>query len=394
MTLKFKCNEHHNAVLALSDGTYFLGSGIGKPNTQVVGEICFNTAMTGYQEILTDPSYCGQIITFTTPHIGNVGCNKNDTESKRAYCNGVVLRERITRPSSYRSENHFDVWLKEQNLTGICDVDTREITASLRNNGVKGVAIYHGSVGEEIDINALVDDASRAGTLDGVELTRDVSTKEPYYFTGGKFNVHTNDYETHAEFDYKIVVVDFGVKTNILRCLTDVGLKPLVVPSTISAAKLMSFKPDGIFLSNGPGDPDETSRYVAPLLQELLSKDVPIFGICMGHQLLSIACGLTTMKMHQGHRGANQPVKRLCDGAVEITSQNHGFCVSDHNLPPQVEITHLSLFDKTVEGMRLKHKPVFSVQYHPESSPGPHDSRYLFETFKELIRKYKNNGQK
>lgn len=393
MAQKFVCDDNYNAIIAFSDGTYFLGTGIGKPSNKVVGEICFNTSMTGYQEILSDPSYCGQIITFTTPHIGNVGCNSNDMESNKAYCNGLVIRENITDPSSYRSECHLQEWLLRHGLTGICNVDTRAITTLLRNNGVKGVAIYYGLPGEVVDIDLLVKDADLAGTLDGVELTKEVSTTAPYTFLDGKFDLDINTAASREQFDYNIVVVDFGVKKNILRCLVDVGLRPIVVPSDISAEELMNYKPDGVFLANGPGDPFATSEYAGQLIKELLTKEVPIFGICMGHQLLAIECGLETIKMHRGHRGANHPVQRLSDHLVEITSQNHGFCVSDHNLPDNVEITHLSLFDRTVEGMKIKDKPVFSVQYHPESSPGPHDSNYLFLMFKDLIEKNKNHDK-
>lgn len=383
--MKLIANQNINAVLYLSDGTYLFGKGIGKKG-KAIGEICFNTSITGYQEILTDPSYFGQIITFTFPHIGNVGCNILDNESKKAYCSGLVVREDITDDSNFRSKIHLNLWLIENNLTGICGIDTRALTKNIRTKGASNAIIVFVNDGEEIDTDKLASKIANFPTLDGMELCAKVSTDKPYQWQRRINDVNVIEAQPNK---YKVVVMDFGVKANILDCLVDNGFDIVVVPAQSSYQEIMQHNPDGIFLSNGPGDPLATAYYAVPTIKKLLEKNHPIFGICMGHQLLSIAVGLKTIKMFQGHRGANHPVKNLATGIVEITSQNHGFCVQNNNIPHNIEITHLSLFDNSIEGIRLKDKPAFSVQYHPESSPGPHDSRYLFKQFTTLIDQVK-----
>lgn len=383
--MKLVANNDIDAVLCLADGSYFFGRGVGKIG-EVIGEICFNTAITGYQEILTDPSYAGQIITFTFPHIGNVGCNIQDNEKQNPRCSGLVIREDITRDSNYRSQGDLNSWLEKVSLTGICGIDTRALTKKIRTDGAKNAIVAYYKKGEEIDTDKLVKKIVNLPDLDGTELCSTVTTKSNYDWKDGF--VYEDKNSGFAKI-YNVVVVDFGVKENILRCLVEHGFRVTVVPSQASFEEIMKHNPDGIFLSNGPGDPGETGKYASTVIQKILDKKIPLFGICMGHQLLSLAAGLKTVKMHQGHRGGNHPVKNLIRNTVEITSQNHGFCVENKNLPANIEVTHLSLFDGTIEGLRLKDKPAFSVQYHPESSPGPHDSRYLFSEFYNLIAKSK-----
>jgi carbamoyl-phosphate synthase small subunit len=372
-----------NAVIVLSDGTYFFGKGVGSKG-ETIGEICFNTGITGYQETLTDPSYAGQIITFTFPHIGNIGCNSEDMEAKEVFCRGLVIRDAITQDSNFRSEQHLNTWLVEQNLIGISEVDTRALTRNIRHKGARNAIIAHVEEGSTLDVQELVNKIKDLPTLEGTELAATVTTKETYEWDEHSFDLE-NGYKKAQTAQYHVVTIDYGIKHNILRCLVDAGLKVTVVPSTASFDEIMKHQPDGIFLSNGPGDPFATGQYAAPVIQQLLEVNIPIFGICLGNQLLAIASGLKTEKMHQGHRGANHPVKSLKNNTVEITSQNHGFCISDTNIPENVEVTHLSLFDHTIEGIRRKDKHAYSVQYHPESSPGPHDSRYLFKEFIKLI---------
>ncbi len=388
--MKLTADDNINAVLCLSDGKYFFGKGIGITG-ETTGEVCFNTSITGYQEILTDPSYAGQIIIFTFPHIGNVGCNIEDNEASKISCKGLVIREDITDDSNFRSQIHLNEWLINNKLTGICGIDTRSLTTNIRENGARNIIISSVKEGEEIDTDKLINKITNLPTLKGAELTSDVSTKKPHNWEEKYWSLGQKEYETLSQNKkkYKIVVIDYGIKNNILRSLANKGFDIQVVPSNTSSKDIMSYNPDGIFLSNGPGDPFATAKYASPIIKELLDTNVPMFGICMGHQLLSITIGLDTIKMHQGHRGANHPVKNLSTGNVEITSQNHGFCVSKKNVPDNVRISHLSLFDNTVQGIELKDKPVFCVQYHPESSPGPHDSRYLFEKFATLIEKSK-----
>lgn len=381
---KVTADQRINAVIVLSDGTCFFGKGIGQKG-KTIGEICFNTALTGYQEILSDPSYAGQIITFTFPHIGNVGANIEDMEAKQTYCKGLVIREDITGDSNFRSQGHLNQFLKEHALTGICNVDTRALTRNIREKGARNAVIQHVEEGQMLDVAALVDEIKDLPTLHGMELAATVTAKEQYSWDEKTYTLGQTKYAKRDQNVYRVVAIDYGVKTNILRCLTDEGLDVTVVPARASVDEIMSHNPDGIFLSNGPGDPFATAEYAVPVIKQLLEINIPIFGICLGNQLLSIASGLSTVKMYQGHRGANHPVKNLETGAVEITSQNHGFCVAKESIPSNVEITHLSLFDDTIEGIRRKDKFAYSVQYHPESSPGPHDSKYLFENFVKMI---------
>lgn len=388
MTNSSNINPPSNAtgVIVLSDGTVIWGRGFGAETTSS-GEICFNTSMTGYQEILTDPSYAGQIINFTFPHIGNVGTNEDDIETINPAARGLIVREDVTNPSSWRATKHFDAWLKSYNLVGICDIDTRALTALIRDKGAQnGVIAY--SAESKFDIPALQKMAAELPGLDGMDLAKDVSCIQTYKWSEGLWDLK-DGYKKDNDTPYKVVAIDFGAKRNILRCLVAAGCEVTVVPATASAEDILSHKPDGVFLSNGPGDPAATGAYAVPVIKALIEKGMPIFGICLGHQLLSLALGASTRKMHLGHRGANHPVKDIQSGRVEITSQNHGFEVLESSLPSHVEVTHVSLFDGSNEGIRVKNKPVFSVQYHPEASPGPQDSHYLFERFVENIRQSK-----
>ncbi len=375
----------YTAALVLADGKVFYGYGIGAKDT-TYGEVCFNTALTGYQEILTDPSYAGQIIVFTFPHIGNVGANAEDMESERAATRGLVIREAITPPSNFRSEHPFDVWLQDTGLTGISGVDTRQLTRHIRANGPQNVAICYPENNDEFDIDAVQAELKSMPSLAGMELAKTVTTDSPYEWTATRWTLE-DGYGELENPEFHVVAIDYGEKINILRNLASSGCKVTVVPADTSADDILALKPDGIFLSNGPGDPAATAGYATPVLKKLIKADLPIFGICLGHQLLALALGAKTEKMHQGHRGANQTVQDQKTGQVEITSQNHGFTVCHGSLPDNVEVTHLSLFDGTVEGLAMKDKPIFSVQYHPESSPGPHDSTHLFERFVENMRK-------
>jgi len=372
------------AVVVFADGTTFYGRGFGA-ETKAVGEVCFNTAMTGYQETLTDPSYAGQIITFTFPHIGNVGTNDADMETINPAARGLIVREDVTEPSSWRAMKHLDAWLKNHNLPGISGIDTRALTRYIRDNGApNGIVAYDPSC--KFDLEALQAEAAQWPGLKGMDLAKVVSCTESYDWKQKCWTIKDGltDQENPT---HKVVAVDFGAKQNILRCLANAGFDLTVVPAQSTADEILAHKPDGVFLSNGPGDPAATGEYATPMIQALLDKDIPIFGICLGHQLLAQALGARTEKMHLGHRGANQPVKDLETGKVEITSQNHGFAVIADSLPDGVEESHVSLFDGSNEGLKVTGKPVFSVQYHPEASPGPMDSYYLFERFRENIEK-------
>ena len=379
--------------LILSDGSIFWGIGVGYAGS-VIGELCFNTAMTGYQEILTDPSYAGQIITFTFPHIGNVGANKADLESTRPAAHGLIMRCAITDPSNFRATQHFNDWLIENELVGLSGVDTRRLTRFLRTKGAVNAALIHAPDGI-IDIVALKNKISNWQGLYGQDLVPQVSCDHPYPWTDTSGHFHLDYQQKEYEQQPKsndmnnalIVAVDFGAKSNILRCLADLGHRILVVPATSSGADIMRLNPDGVFLSNGPGDPKATAAYAIPMIQTLLAASVPIFGICMGHQLLALAIGAHTQKMHHGHHGANHPILNLDSGMIEITSQNHGFVVDETSLPITARPTHRSLFDGSLAGLALIDRPAFSVQYHPEASPGPHDSHYLFQQFNRLIQK-------
>ncbi len=372
------------AALVLADGTTFWGRGLGAAGHRV-GEVCFNTSMTGYQEILTDPSYAGQIITFTFPHIGNVGANDEDLESATPAALGLVIRADITAPSSWRAKGHLDGWLKSHGLPGISGIDTRALTIRIRDLGAPTGALAHAPKGN-IDIAALARRAALWPGLEGMDLAQQVTCAKPYPWAGGTWS-RAAGYAKGARRRFHVVAVDFGAKRNILRCLAQAGCRVTVVPATATAGDILRRKPDGVFLSNGPGDPAATGAYAVPAIKGLLAAGLPLFGICLGHQLLALALGAKTEKMGLGHRGANHPVKDLRNGKVEITCQNHGFVVVADSLPKGVEKTHVSLFDGSLEGLAVRGKPVFSVQYHPEASPGPQDSHYLFARFIAMMEK-------
>jgi carbamoyl-phosphate synthase small subunit len=374
------------AVLVLADGATFWGHGLGAART-TVGEVCFNTSMTGYQEIMTDPSYAGQIITFTFPHIGNIGANRQDEETATPHSLGLVLRAKMTDPSNHRAERHFDDWLKSVNLPGISGVDTRRLTRRIRDGGAPSGVLRHAPDGV-FDIPALRRTAADWPGLEGMDLAAQVSCRQSYDWDGGTWSFggsETGGYQAAPAVKHHVVAMDFGAKRNILRNLVDLGCKVTVVPANATAEDVLRHDPDGIFLANGPGDPAATGAYAVPVIKALVDSGKPIFGICLGHQMLALALGATTEKMHMGHRGGNHPVKDLDTAKVEITSQNHGFVIAEGSLPGGVEITHRSLFDGTIEGLRVTGKPIFSVQYHPEASPGPRDSHYLFQRFVDLM---------
>jgi carbamoyl-phosphate synthase small subunit len=339
--------------------------------------------MTGYQEILTDPSYAGQIITFTFPHIGNVGTNDEDIETTGTAARGLIVREDITAPASWRAQWSLDQWMRARNMPGVCGIDTRALTRRIRDNGAPNGVIAHSADGK-FDLPALRDAARNWPGLDGMDLAKDVTCAASYEWNETTWSP-ASGYGMLDKPRFHVVAVDYGAKRNILRCLATAGCRVTVVPAHTSAADILKHKPDGVFLSNGPGDPAATGVYAVPVIRELLAQDIPVFGICLGHQLLALALGGRTEKMHLGHRGANHPVQDLTTGKVEITSQNHGFKVIPESLPANAEVTHVSLFDGSNEGLRVKGKPFFSVQYHPEASPGPQDSHYLFDRFVQLM---------
>lgn len=378
--------ENATAVIVLADGNVFYGHGIGA-ETIKIGEICFNTSLTGYQEIMTDPSYAGQIITFTFPHIGNVGTNNEDIEAINVASCGAILREDITEPSNWRSVQNFNEWLKTNQLPGICGIDTRALTKHIRDSGAPNGVLCHSQDGK-FDLDKLKEQATSWSGLEGTDLAKEVSCTQTYTWDETNWDLK-NGYGKQETPALHVVAMDFGAKRNILRCLASTGCKVTVVPANTSAEEILNHKPDGVFLSNGPGDPAATGEYAVPTIKTLIDKNTPIFGICLGHQLAALALGAKTEKMHLGHRGANHPVKDETTGKVEITSQNHGFKVIPESLPEDTEVTHISLFDGTNEGIRHKTKPVFSVQYHPEASPGPQDSHYLFDRFVDLIKEKK-----
>ena len=357
--------------LILEDGSHYNGIKIGSPNMEI-GEVCFNTSMTGYQEIITDPSYAGQIINFTFPHIGNVGTNFDDDESRKPFAKGIIINCDISDPSNYRSILHLDMWLKKNNVPGICNIDTRLITNRIRSKGAPKGGIIEGPINRKKTAYCLKEIKKWKG-LNGLDLAIDVSRKD------------VKIYKSKKKSKLKVVAIDYGIKQNILNCLLDLNLEVILVPAITSAEKILAYNPNGIFLSNGPGDPKATGKYAIPIIKKLIKARIPIFGICLGHQLISLAMGAKTKKMFQGHRGANHPVKNLETKKVEITSQNHGFEVTENSIPKNVKITHKSLFDGSIEGIK-KGKKIFAVQYHPEASPGPHDSHYLFKDFKEMIK--------
>ncbi len=370
------------AALVLADGTLYWGRGLGAKGT-AIGEVCFNTSMTGYQEILTDPSYAAQIITFTFPHIGNVGANEEDVETNTPAARGLVLRADITDPSNFRALQHLDGWLAAMGLPGIGGVDTRALTRRIRELGAPEGVLVHAPDGR-FDLDAMQVEAAAWPGLEGMDLAIEVTCRQTYSWDQTKWALGQG-YGTLQAPRRHVVAIDYGAKHNILRSLASLGCRVTVVPATATAEEVLRHAPDGIFLSNGPGDPAATGAYAVPTLESLLEAGLPIFGICLGHQILALALGGRTGKMHHGHRGANHPVKHLETGKVEITSQNHGFTVLADSLPDGVAETHVSLFDGTLEGLECVGRPVFSVQYHPEASPGPHDSHYLFERFVAMI---------
>jgi carbamoyl-phosphate synthase small subunit len=370
-------------VLVLADGHVAWGRGFGAVG-QAVGEVCFNTAMTGYQEVMTDPSYAAQVVTFTFPHIGNVGVNDEDLESQVEGAVGCVVREDVTAPSSFRARGEFGEWLKAKGKIGLAGVDTRALTRRIRLSGAPNAVIAHDPEGK-FDIPALVKRARDWPGLEGMDLARVVSREKQEGWEGGVWSLGKGYARSPRDARPHVVAVDYGAKDNIFRNLVKAGARVTVVPAQTSLEDILALEPAGVFLSNGPGDPAATGAYAVPVIQGLLARDVPIFGICLGHQMLAIAAGATTTKMHQGHRGANHPVKRLFDGVVEITSMNHGFAVDNSALPDSVIETHVSLFDGSNCGIAVKDKRAFGVQYHPEASPGPQDSFYLFQAFLEML---------
>ena len=367
-------------VLVLDSGDLVWGRGFGAEGA-AAGEVCFNTAMTGYQEVMTDPSYAGQIITFTFPHIGNVGTNVDDFEAINPHALGCIVRQDVTDPSNFRSSQHFDGWMKANGRIGLSGIDTRALTRMIRIKGAPNAVIAHAADGR-FDIPALLEQARGWPGLEGMDLAGQVSTLQNYDWADGLWKLGSGYAANSAKPDGpRVVAIDYGIKRNILRNLVDAGAQVTVVPATASFDEVMAHKPDGLFLSNGPGDPAATGEYSVPVIKAWLQTGKPLFGICLGHQMLGLAVGAKTVKMHQGHRGANHPVKRLSDGAVEITSMNHGFAVDTDSLPANAKATHVSLFDGSLCGLELTNQPAFSVQYHPEASPGPQDSHYLFERF-------------
>ncbi|WP_299297487.1 glutamine-hydrolyzing carbamoyl-phosphate synthase small subunit [uncultured Tateyamaria sp.] len=366
------------ACLALADGTLFFGHGFGATG-QTEAELCFNTAMTGYQEIMTDPSYAGQVVTFTFPHIGNVGVNPEDDETGDPVASGMVVKWMPTDPSNWRATEHLSGWLAARGRIAIGGVDTRRLTRAIRQAGAPHVALAHNPDGI-FDTDALVAAARGFAGLEGMDLAKEVTCAQSYRWDEMRW-AWPEGYAPQTAAKHKVVAIDYGAKRNILRCLASAGCDVTVLPATATAEEVMAHAPDGVFLSNGPGDPAATGAYAVPTIQDILGRDVPVFGICLGHQMLALALGAKTIKMNHGHHGANHPVKDLETGKVEITSMNHGFAVDAQTLPDGVVETHTSLFDGSNCGIRVQNKPVYSVQYHPEASPGPQDSYYLFERF-------------
>ncbi|SMH50749.1 glutamine-hydrolyzing carbamoyl-phosphate synthase small subunit [Mesorhizobium australicum] len=379
--------EVPTACLVLADGTVIRGRGLGAPGS-AVAEVVFNTALTGYEEILTDPSYAGQIVTFTFPHIGNIGTNAEDIEdlnpAARSGAVGAIFKADVTNPSSYRASEHLDQWLKRRGVIAMSGIDTRALTALIREKGAPNAVIAHAPDGK-FDIEDLKRQAREWSGLVGLDLAKEVTSGQSSVWTETPW-VWNEGYAEQDAPTMHVVAVDYGVKRNILRLLAGLGAKVTVVPAKTGADEILAMKPDGIFLSNGPGDPAATGEYAVPVIKDLLETGIPVFGICLGHQMLALALGAKTVKMHQGHHGANHPVKDHTTGKVEIVSMNHGFAVDSKSLPQGVEETHVSLFDGSNCGISLAGKPVFSVQHHPEASPGPQDSHYLFRRFVNLIR--------
>ncbi len=381
------------AVLVLADGTVIEGKGLGATGA-IEAEVVFNTALTGYEEILTDPSYAGQIVTFTFPHIGNVGTNVEDVEdltpANRHGAVGAIFKADITNPSNFRASENLDAWLKHRGVIALADIDTRALTSLIRERGAQNAVIAHDPDGK-FDIDALKARAANWSGLENLDLAKDVTIGQSLTWDQTPWTLE-DGYGEQSATQYHVVALDFGVKRNILRLLSGLGAKVTVLPATATAEDVLAYNPDGIFLSNGPGDPAATGKYAVPTIQKLVDSELPVFGICLGHQMLALALGAKTEKMHQGHHGANHPVKDYTTGKVEIVSMNHGFAVDSDSLPEHVEETHVSLFDGTNCGLRVIGKPVFSVQHHPEASPGPQDSHYLFRRFINLIREKKGEA--
>ena len=378
-----------NAILVLQDGKFFKGLGLGYQGT-ATGEVCFNTSITGYQEIISDPSYAEQIINFTFPHVGNVGTNEEDHESDKIWTKGVIINTEITEPSNYRSLKHLDDWLKKNKIVGITGIDTRNLTNTIRDKGApKGTISF--SKKNNFNIKSLLNKTQKWSGLKNLDLAEKVTTSKNYLWDDLKTWRKKDGFIKNKKKNLHVVAIDYGIKKNILRYFSDFNCKVTVVSCKTNTKDILKLKPNGIFLSNGPGDPAATGKYAIPIIKDLIKNNLPIFGICLGHQILALTLGAKTKKMSLGHRGANHPVKNLIKGNVEITSQNHGFEVIKNSLSKNIQITHQSLFDNSIEGIRLKNKPVFSVQYHPESNPGPQDSVYLFE---EFLRSMKKNAKK
>ncbi len=379
-------SKYPTAILVLENKTVLKGIGLGY-NGEATGEICFNTSLTGYQEIISDPSYAGQIINFTFPHIGNVGTNNEDIESDIIWTRGVIFNSEITNPSNYRSLKHLDDWLKKNKIVGITGLDTRSLTNFIRDKGAPKGTISNNKSGK-FNIKKLIKKTTIWPGLKGMDLAQEVSTRKNYTWKGLKTWSKEEGYKKNNKKKFRVIAIDYGIKKNILRYFSNFNCEVKVVSCKESAENLLKLKPHGIFLSNGPGDPAATGKYAISTVQKLIKSNLPVFGICLGHQILALALNAKTKKMKLGHRGANHPVKNLISKKVEITSQNHGFEVIKESLPKNVKITHRSLFDNCIEGIKLKNKPVFSVQYHPESNPGPQDSHYLFNIFINEIKKY------
>ena len=384
-----KISRIHTGVLVLENRKVFKGIGIGYLGT-ATGEVCFNTSLTGYQEIISDPSYAEQIINFTFPHIGNVGTNKEDHESDKIWTKGVIFNSDITNPSNYRSLANLDWWLKKNKVVGITGLDTRSLTNFIRDKGAPKGTISLSKNGK-FNINKLINLTTKWSGLKNLDLAEKVTTKKNYIWNGFKTWKKESGYIRNNAKSLNVVAIDYGIKKNILRYFSDFNCKVNIVSCKTSVEQILKLKPNGVFLSNGPGDPAATGKYAIGIIKELIKKDLPVFGICLGHQILGLALGAKTKKMKLGHRGANHPVKNLIENKVEITSQNHGFEIIKESLPKNIQITHSSLFDNSIEGIKLKNKPVFSVQYHPESNPGPQDSVYLFQ---EFINNMKKNAKK
>ena len=384
-----KISQIHTGVLVLENKTIYRGIGIGYQGT-ATGEVCFNTSLTGYQEIISDPSYAGQIINFTFPHIGNVGTNKEDHESDKIWTKGIILNSEITSPSNYRALANLDTWLKKNKVVGITGLDTRSLTNFIRDKGAPKGTISFSNTGK-FNINKLTNLTVKWNGLKNLDLAEKVSTKKNYIWSGLKTWKKESGFIKNKTKSLNVVAIDYGIKKNILRYFSDFNCKVTIVSCKTNAKEILKLKPHGVFLSNGPGDPAATGKYAIGTIKELIKKEMPIFGICLGHQILALTLGAKTKKMKLGHRGANHPVKNLIKNNVEITSQNHGFEIIKESLPKNIEVTHKSLFDNCIEGIKLKNKPVFSVQYHPESNPGPQDSVYLFQ---EFINNMKKNAKK